>query len=82
MPKTIFVCGMGMYSAESYAYRLEPLRFVKDRSCGTNLSHAQKKKGLPRGRPFLILVRLAGIEPTTSWFVAFLFNLSHWFLTV
>ena len=30
----------------------------------------KKKKGLPCGRPFLILVRLAGIEPTTPWFVA------------
>jgi len=28
------------------------------------------KKGLPDGRPLCSMVRLAGIEPTTPWFVA------------
>ena len=44
---------------------------------GTTPSQPQNKKGLPEGRPLAKLVRLAGIEPTTPWFVAMLSFLSH-----
>ncbi len=32
--------------------------------------NAKKTKGLPLGNPLFWLVRLAGFEPTTPWFVA------------
>ena len=30
----------------------------------------RKSKGLPTGNPLICMVRLAGFEPTTPWFVA------------
>ena len=35
-----------------------------------NAFYYANEKGLPDGRPLCSMVRLAGIEPTTPWFVA------------
>jgi hypothetical protein len=38
---------------------------------------SKTKRAYPKVDPLLILVRLAGIEPTTPWFVARYSILSH-----
>src|SRR5690606_38075092 len=43
---------------------------AKEKTSPPSIGARQTKKGPPQWRPFLILARPAGFEPTTPWFVA------------